>query len=98
MISERVWSDLYEVTRQLVEPVELRGRVVGTGEAFTLGPSLIDEVMHRRTTDRATTLERACEQAIQGGTCGVRVRNHPNGTVTAEVDPTVPYGYIFECG
>ena len=41
-------------------------------------------------------LERAIEKAAQGGQHGVLVTHHGDGTLTAEVDPNVPYGYIYE--
>lgn len=52
----------------------------------------VTEAMRR---NRAV-IETACEQALQSGVCGVRVDHHLDGSVTAQVDPTVPYGEIHE--
>ncbi|GAA1138507.1 hypothetical protein [Nocardioides aquiterrae] len=41
-------------------------------------------------------IEQACEAALQGGEYGVRMVRHSDGTVTARVDPGVPYGTIHE--
>jgi hypothetical protein len=42
-------------------------------------------------------VEAACEDALQGGTCGVFViRSHEGRVVVAEVNVIVPYGEIYE--
>lgn len=56
----------------------------------------------RRAMDaEGIAVEKACELALQGGTCGVRVsREIRDGkfVATAAVDPTVPYGEIYDDG
>ena len=41
-------------------------------------------------------LERACEQALQGGVCGVLVVHHGAGEWTIGPHVSVPYGTIHE--
>lgn len=41
-------------------------------------------------------IEQACEAALQGGRYGVRWWPNGDGTVTAQVHPSVPYGTIHE--
>lgn len=61
------------------------------GEAFE---TLVREITHARSE----MLERACEEAIQGGLHGVVVDDRRG---VAWVDPRVPYGRIYDvsaCG
>lgn len=54
--------------------------------------ALVDEAARRAHA----AIEQACEAALQGGEHGVRVDWGRDGTVTARVDPEVPYGHIHE--
>jgi hypothetical protein len=45
----------------------------------------------------AAKVEAACEDALQGGKCGVYVlRSHEGRVISAEVNAIVPYGKIYE--
>lgn len=42
-------------------------------------------------------IERACEEALQGGECGVLVTRRRDGSfVSAGPSLSVPYGYVYE--
>lgn len=49
---------------------------------------------YREMRRRAAILEKACESALQGGVCGVRVDDHGLQGYAAAPDPAVPYGRI----
>lgn len=43
---------------------------------------------------QAAAREQAVEQAVQTGVCGVLETVHPDMSVSFQVAPSVPYGYI----
>lgn len=45
---------------------------------------------------RAALVEQACEEALQGGVCGVLVYRDENGDERIGPHPKVPYGMIHE--
>jgi hypothetical protein len=56
----------------------------------------IDEAVRRMARARHEAIERACEEALQGGVCGVLVVNLLGGAVDAAPSMAVPYGEIYE--
>lgn len=56
----------------------------------------IEKAIRRLMTERMDAIEKACEAALQGGECGVLVIWHRNGDVSAGVDASVPYGFVYE--
>lgn len=58
-----------------------------------VGGDLIDHAVAVEMVRRARLLERACELALQSGTCGVLVRL-TGWLCRAAPDPSVPYGEI----
>lgn len=63
-----------------------------TADAFDC---LWDAVGHAVATD-AAVVEQACEEALQGGECGVLVVYRDGRVVTARPDASVPYGWRHE--
>lgn len=55
----------------------------------------VDQLVGARVAEHHRVVEEACEAALQGGVCGVRVEWDAASTV-ATVDPDVPYGVIHE--
>lgn len=58
-------------------------------------PNPFETLVQKRSQAHHDVVERACEEALQGGEYGVRVDVYPTRTV-AYVDPTVPYGHSVE--
>lgn len=58
-------------------------------------PNPFETLVRKMTQEHHTVVERACEEALQGGEYGVRVDVYP-GRTEARVDPTVPYGTLKE--
>ncbi|HKN57145.1 MAG TPA: hypothetical protein VJX66_31965 [Amycolatopsis sp.] len=57
----------------------------------------IELVARERMLTEAREIQRACESALQGGIHGVLIARRNDGTlVSAEVNPFVPYGQIYE--
>lgn len=58
-------------------------------------PNPFETLVQKRSQQHADAVEKAAEQALQGGEYGVRVDVYPFRT-EARVDPTVPYGTSVE--
>lgn len=59
------------------------------------GPSALETNARQQLLAEVAMVEQAVEVALQQGRCGVRVWRHDGG-VTVRVDPSVPYGHIYE--
>jgi hypothetical protein len=58
-------------------------------------PNPFETLVQKRSQQHVDAVEKAAEQALQGGEYGVRVDVYPFRT-EARVDPTVPYGHSVE--
>lgn len=56
----------------------------------------LEAEIRRLFLEQAAALERACEEALQGGQHGVLVVRDRFGGMKVAVDPSVPYGHIYE--
>jgi hypothetical protein len=56
----------------------------------------IDDYIREQAQARTQYIETAVEKALQGGVCGVKVVYRLGLFISAEVDPSVPYGEIHE--
>lgn len=68
---------------------------------MTVNEANLAKLIEERSRQLIELIERTCEAALQGGEHGVRVvwraYGDPNGPgVRVFVDPTVPYGNIYE--
>lgn len=58
-------------------------------------PNPFETMVQKVTQQHHDIVEKACEEALQGGEYGVRIDIYP-GRTEARVDPTVPYGRTVE--
>jgi hypothetical protein len=79
-------------------PVDLTPYIVSgsfLGEWLEDADQAMAAYVSRLAVAESAMIEQATEMALQGGTCGVRVWRYEGG-VAVQVDPTVPYGHVYE--
>lgn len=57
--------------------------------------SMVGRLAELQALQQAAVLEEACEKALYHGDRGVKVVRSPTCLLSAEPDPSVPYGYIY---